>query len=120
MRTVFYHGHVMKALSREAEVVHVDAPPPANDVGEIATQMPLMVLPEQALRAVKRRGHMGRPGDGPKGETCGSCEHRVRVDGGNKAFSKCNLNRANWTRGSASDIRKKDPACQFWTAWVQS
>ena len=78
-------------------------------------RLPLTVLPERALCAVKRRGHAGRPGGGPDGETCGSCEHRVAVSGGAKIFSKCDLNRLNWTHGSAGDIRKKDPASQFWT-----
>lgn len=59
------------------------------------------------------RGHYYPPGTGPKGETCGGCEHCVRKQMA-KTYIKCGLNRANWTGGGASDIRAKDPACKFW------
>lgn len=93
----------------------------ADDVSPAATlpaQLPLMVLPRSALDAalVKKRGHAARPGSGPKGETCGSCEHRVGVFGGRRTFSKCALRRAYWTHGRHSDISKKDAACSFWLA----
>jgi hypothetical protein len=80
----------------------------------------LMVLPEQTRRAevVKRRGHAAHPGTGPKGETCGGCEHRTSVRWSAHPYSKCALAKANWTRGPGSDIRKKDPACHFWTRKV--
>ena len=84
----------------------------------------LMILPFSAVAyaetIARRRGHAGHPGRGPESETCGSCEHRTSVAGGNKAFSKCKLNEKNWTRGPGSDIRKKDPACEFWTAKDQT
>lgn len=78
----------------------------------------LMILPASAIEyansVTRRKGHAGHPGRGPKGETCGSCVSRVAVNGGAKAYSKCEMNRRNWTRGSGSDIRKRDPACEFW------
>lgn len=80
----------------------------------------LMILPASALEyantIVRKKGHAGHPGRGPKGETCGSCVSRKSVHGGRKAYSKCELNRKNWTGGSGSDIRMRDPACEFWKA----
>jgi hypothetical protein len=83
-------------------------------------QVPLMVLPEHVLNAprqarVKKHGHAAPPGTGPAGEACGSCQHRERVRGGNKTFSKCALAKARWTCGPGSDIRIKDAACRLWT-----
>ena len=62
------------------------------------------------------RGHSGKPGSGPKGETCGTCKHRVHAQGGAKSYQKCELCRANWTHGPGSDIRAKDVACWKWEA----
>lgn len=83
-----------------------------------------MILPASALEYadkhkqlhVRKKGHAGHPGAGPKGETCGSCTSRRSVQGGRKAYSKCELNRRNWTGGPGSDIRMRDPACEFWKA----
>ena len=79
---------------------------------------PLMILPPSALLGtkVRRRGHAGNPGRGPAGETCGSCQSYATNQYHGKAWRKCELARANWTHGPGSDIRKKDPACEFWTA----
>jgi hypothetical protein len=78
----------------------------------------LMTLPETAIQYAERltrlKGHAAPPGTGPAGETCGSCKYRASVMGGNKAFSKCDLMKHKRTHGSASDIRKKDPACSRW------
>ena len=60
-----------------------------------------------------RRGHAARPGTGPAGETCKSCEHYTLRHFA-KTYRKCGLVRAAWTRGPGTDIRAKDPACQFW------
>lgn len=78
----------------------------------------LMILPASALlgTVVKRRGHAARPGTGPAGETCGSCEAYTRVEAGAGTYRKCLLAKPNWTCGPGSDIRKKDPACSFWKA----
>lgn len=136
---LFYKGIPMRAISREVPPEHIEhrhteegwddcyggaspAPPAAQAKLPMAlpaqVQQPLMTLPESALRSsvVRKRGHAARPGTGPKDETCGSCMHRVSVNGGNKIFSKCQLNKRNWTRGRSSDIRKKDPACARWEA----
>jgi ribosomal protein L37E len=84
-----------------------------------AGQGALMVLPESALKlaGLKARGHAAFPGTGPAGETCGSCGAYIsqRAYGGGKTFPKCALARDRWTRGSASDVRKQDPACAKWT-----
>jgi hypothetical protein len=78
----------------------------------------LMLLPASALAyaqtVLRKRGHAGHPGRGPTDETCGSCQHYASVPGGNRVWPKCELNRRNWTGGPGSDIRKKDPACEFW------
>lgn len=57
------------------------------------------------------KGHAAAPGGGPKGETCGTCEHIVRHTLA-KTYLKCGLIR--WTNGSATDIRAGDPACVRW------
>ncbi len=68
----------------------------------------------QARRATERpRGHAARPNTGPEGETCGSCRHLVRRQM-SKTYPKCGLNRAGWTRGPATDVRVRDPACSKW------
>ena len=63
----------------------------------------------------KRRGHSATPGTGPAGESCRTCRHRYRnVVRSGRAYLKCDLQRARWTGGRATDIRAKDPACRFW------
>lgn len=61
------------------------------------------------------RGHIMSPGTGPKGETCGSCEHLFRNQMA-KTYLKCELNRVRWTGGRATDVRAKDQACSKWEA----
>jgi ribosomal protein L37AE/L43A len=75
---------------------------------------PLMVLPPSALLASRRKGHAGVPGRGPKDETCGSCAslHRNRMA---SIYLKCELSRHRWTGGAGTDVKAKDPACEFWT-----
>lgn len=63
----------------------------------------------------KLGGHAAPPGTGPKGETCGSCEHICHKRMA-KTYLKCWRNQANWTGGSKSDIRARDPACSKWEA----
>ena len=60
------------------------------------------------------RGYAELPGTGPAGETCSSCKFKVSVIGGARSFPKCKLFEHGWTRGGASDIRVKSPACQLW------
>ena len=85
----------------------------------VHVQPPLMALPESALRPLKlwkTRGHAARPGTGPAGETCGSCASYRSVQGGTRCYPKCELRRSSWTGGPGSDIRKRDPACERWSA----
>lgn len=65
---------------------------------------------------VQPRGGADRPGTGPKGETCGSCEHMVRTGGGHDRYPKCLLTRAAWTHGPRTDVRVRWPACSKWEA----
>lgn len=64
-------------------------------------------------KATVPKGYAARPGSGPAGETCKSCEHYVRRDWGDK-YRKCGLMRAKWTRGPGSDIKARSPACAKW------
>ena len=82
-------------------------------------QLPLHVI-EAAERAkrFKKRGHAGQPGEGPEGETCKTCRHATYVQM-SKRYHKCALTRHTWTGGPGSDIRLKDPACQFWEGRIQ-
>ena len=58
----------------------------------------------------KRRGYASPPGTGPKGETCGTCQHIVR----GRRYAKCALRRATWTHGYATDILVNADACEKW------
>lgn len=70
--------------------------------------------PITEAKPVHHHGHPTRPGTGPKGETCGTCEHRVHVKSGRHTYQKCRLIRANWSHGPGTDIKKKDAACALW------
>jgi hypothetical protein len=59
---------------------------------------------------VQPRGGADRPGTGPKGETCGSCQHIRRSE----RFAKCALTRAAWTHSPRTDIRVRWVACSKW------
>jgi hypothetical protein len=61
----------------------------------------------------KKSGHAWRPGTGPQGETCKTCEHLVRKQMA-KTYLKCGLMRAHWTGGGGTDVRASDPACREW------
>lgn len=68
---------------------------------------------------VKRKetpnGYAARPGSGPAGETCKTCEfkYQVEIRSGRK-FWKCLKVQHRWSGCYASDIRLKSPACSFW------
>ena len=68
----------------------------------------------QKRKTPKANGYAARPGSGPQGETCGTCQHLVRVAGGNKSYRKCGFARAKWTHGPGSDIQSRAPACLMW------
>lgn len=63
--------------------------------------------------ATKRNGYAGIPGNGPDGETCGTCQHKT-VRKLSKRYLKCELCRASWTGGQGSDILARSPACEYW------
>jgi hypothetical protein len=58
------------------------------------------------------KGYAARPGSGPAGETCRTCDHAAQT---NIRFWKCHVIHHRWTRGPGTDIRLKSPACSFWT-----
>lgn len=62
------------------------------------------------------KGYARPPGTGPAGETCKTCAHYCRVQGGGSKFPKCALIRFRWTHGPGTDIRAKSPACELWQA----
>lgn len=64
-------------------------------------------------RSTKAKGYYAAPGTGPAGHTCGDCAHHV-VKRMAKKYHKCELSRAKWTGGTASDIRVRSPACIRW------
>jgi len=78
---------------------------------------PAHVLEDMAKKKRhKRMGHAGCPGNGPAGETCGSCKNYTRRKWNGRTYRKCGLTEANWTNSYGTDIRKRDPACEFWSA----
>ena len=72
-----------------------------------------VVVPVRGKHYVQPRGYVSMPGTGPAGETCKTCQHIVRMVRA-RAYLKCDLNRARWTHGGASDIRANSPACNRW------
>lgn len=68
---------------------------------------------------VKPNGYAARPGSGPEGETCKTCQH-LTYRRFTKSHPKCGLNQANWTNGRGSDVLVRSPACQLWEAKEQA
>ena len=61
--------------------------------------------------ARRDHAHAARPGTGPLGQFCRDCASlRCHTPGGRRYY-KCGL--VAMTAGPATDIRLKDPACQF-------
>jgi hypothetical protein len=58
-------------------------------------------------------GYAGRPGEGPQGETCGSCAHCGVMRHHGKRYYKCTIGRVS--HSDKTDIRLKSPACQHWS-----
>lgn len=65
-------------------------------------------------RSYAARGFAARPGTGPAGETCRSCNHSVQVAAGNRVVWKCGLCRAGWSKSPRTDIRINADACELW------
>lgn len=72
-----------------------------------------IAAPKRGKHYVAARGGADRPGTGPVGETCGSCQHHV-VRQYARAYHKCALNRSCWTGGRKTDILVRWPACSKW------
>jgi hypothetical protein len=61
------------------------------------------------------RGYAAPPGTGPEGESCGTCANHAVIRLASN-YHKCELMRAKWTGGGATDIRVRSPACREWRA----
>ena len=71
------------------------------------------LLDKMKRKATVPRGHAWKPGTGPEGETCKTCEYyTVKRLGG--TYRKCWLMKDRWTGGPGTDIRASDPACKKW------
>lgn len=55
-----------------------------------------------------------KPGSGPKGETCRTCDNATCKEHHGKRYWKCSL--VVPTFGPGTDIRLKTPACRAWRA----
>lgn len=55
--------------------------------------------------------HPAKPGTGPEGKTCKTCDH-LRVNAMSKNYYKCGLIKA--TGGPGTDIHLKDAACAYY------
>lgn len=68
----------------------------------------------RAKAPVRREGWAGTPGNGPAGETCGSCTYCALFHY-RKSYHKCSARPGDhWKGGRATDIRPLDPACEKW------
>lgn len=68
----------------------------------------------RAKAPVRREGWAGTPGNGPEGETCGSCTY-CAIFHYKKTYHKCSARPGDhWKGGRATDIRPLDPACEKW------
>lgn len=82
-----------------------------------APEAPAMTTAER--KRMKRRaaevarGYAAKPGTGPEGETCKSCQHNATVRQ-SKTFHKCALNKAAWAKSRRTDILVSSPACSKW------
>ena len=69
----------------------------------------------RAKAPVRREGWAGTPGNGPEGETCGSCTYCALFHY-KKTYHKCSARPGDhWKGGRATDIRPLDPACEKWS-----
>jgi hypothetical protein len=74
-----------------------------------------VVVPKRGKHFIQAKGYADRPGTGPVGETCGSCQHHCVLRYA-KAYHKCGLTRAKWTGGRRTDILVRSPACSKWAS----
>jgi hypothetical protein len=78
----------------------------------MAAQLPLFPGMDP-MSTPNPRAYPAPPGSGPEGQTCRGCDHYCRVQGGAKAYPKCELMKANWTHGTGTDIKASSPACRL-------
>ena len=60
------------------------------------------------------KGYAAPPGTGPKGETCKTCDYKVKKPGVSGHYLKCWLIYRHWTGGQGTDIKAGSPACREW------
>ena len=70
--------------------------------------------PTHGNHYIEPRGYIGRPGSGPAGKTCRSCEYRLVIRVGNRTVPKCEKYRKMWTHSRRTDILISTPACQYY------
>lgn len=59
--------------------------------------------------------YASQPGEGPRDETCETCDNMVFVKNCNgKLFPKCKLVKKYWTHGEVTDIQSATPSCIKW------
>lgn len=58
-------------------------------------------------------GWAGHPGQGPEGETCNTCEFKIKLKSGSKKFYKCIKAKHRWTNSVNTDITLKTAACEY-------
>lgn len=76
-------------------------------------------IPLTPKRGLSANGYPYPPGSGPEGETCATCEFKVKVPGGRRSYWKClkfhsPRTEHQWSGSISSDIRLKSPACKLW------
>lgn len=77
-------------------------------------QLHLLGVPVSAPKPPHPRGYAARPGTGPKGQRCNTCEHCMVVVSLNRRSRKCHLRAKDWTPGAESDVKHNAPACRDW------
>lgn len=83
--------------------------------GKAVSASRLRKVRSHAKPPVRRAGWAGTPGNGPEGETCGSCTYCESFHF-KKVYNKCGARAGDhWKGGRATDIRPLDPACEKWS-----
>ena len=76
-------------------------------------KFPLPSPKDSPLKGRKlKTGYAAPPGTGLQGETCRSCNLKVRHSSGNKGWYKCSLVKIDGHK--ATDIKLRSPACSYW------
>ncbi len=75
---------------------------------------PIQSHASASRRGVRKVGYAAPLATGPKGQRCGTCKFAQRVTSKNVTSHKCELMAVVWSRGEASDINLRAPACRRW------